>query len=89
MQKLNEAALHERGEKLNVAVEATERLKENAVTLSQRTGKLVEKYEKKKRLKTVKSKVEMKMKYMIGQEHGICDLQNTSSLTSVLKNGDE
>ncbi|VDO42935.1 unnamed protein product [Onchocerca flexuosa] len=42
------AALHERGEKLNVAVEATERLKENAVTLSQRTGKLVEKYEKKK-----------------------------------------
>ncbi|EFO24863.2 hypothetical protein LOAG_03620 [Loa loa] len=41
-------ALHERAEKLNVTVDATERLKENAMTLSQRTGKLVEKYEKKK-----------------------------------------
>uniref|UniRef100_A0A158Q8C1 WD_REPEATS_REGION domain-containing protein n=1 Tax=Elaeophora elaphi TaxID=1147741 RepID=A0A158Q8C1_9BILA len=41
-------ALHERTEKLNVTVDATERLKENAMTLSQRTGKLVEKYEKKK-----------------------------------------
>ncbi|VDK87992.1 unnamed protein product, partial [Litomosoides sigmodontis] len=41
-------ALHERAEKLNVTVDATERLKENAMSLSQRTGKLVEKYEKKK-----------------------------------------
>uniref|UniRef100_A0A1I8EI81 LLGL domain-containing protein n=1 Tax=Wuchereria bancrofti TaxID=6293 RepID=A0A1I8EI81_WUCBA len=37
-------ALHERAEKLNVTVDATERLKENAMTLSQRTGKLVENY---------------------------------------------
>ncbi|VDM96940.1 unnamed protein product [Thelazia callipaeda] len=41
-------ALHERGEKLNMTVEATERLKDNAMTFSQRTSKLVEKYEKKK-----------------------------------------
>ncbi|CAG9538968.1 unnamed protein product [Cercopithifilaria johnstoni] len=41
-------ALNERAEKLNITVDATERLKENAMTLSQRTGKLVEKYEKKK-----------------------------------------
>uniref|UniRef100_A0A915PQS7 Lethal giant larvae homologue 2 domain-containing protein n=1 Tax=Setaria digitata TaxID=48799 RepID=A0A915PQS7_9BILA len=41
-------ALYERGEKLNATAEAAERLKENAMTLSQRTGKLVEKYEKKK-----------------------------------------
>ncbi|KAL3997357.1 LLGL2 family protein [Acanthocheilonema viteae] len=41
-------ALNERAEKLNVTVDATERLKENAMALSQRTGKLVEKYEKKK-----------------------------------------
>uniref|UniRef100_A0A0M3HK53 V-SNARE coiled-coil homology domain-containing protein n=1 Tax=Ascaris lumbricoides TaxID=6252 RepID=A0A0M3HK53_ASCLU len=41
-------ALHERSEKLGATVDATERLKDNAMTLSQRTGKLVEKYEKKK-----------------------------------------
>ncbi|VDK51513.1 unnamed protein product [Anisakis simplex] len=41
-------ALHERGEKLGATVDATERLKDNAMNLSQRTGKLVEKYEKKK-----------------------------------------
>ncbi|MCP9264102.1 BMA-TOM-1 [Dirofilaria immitis] len=41
------SALHERTEKLNMTVEATERLKENAMTLSQRTGKLIEKYERK------------------------------------------
>ncbi|VDM45968.1 unnamed protein product [Toxocara canis] len=44
-------ALHERGEKLGATVDATERLKDNAMTLSQRTGKLVEKYEKKKWLR--------------------------------------
>ncbi|VDN52571.1 unnamed protein product [Dracunculus medinensis] len=40
--------LHERGEKLGATVDATERLKDTAVSLSQKTGKLVEKYEKKK-----------------------------------------
>uniref|UniRef100_A0A0N5AYR2 V-SNARE coiled-coil homology domain-containing protein n=1 Tax=Syphacia muris TaxID=451379 RepID=A0A0N5AYR2_9BILA len=41
-------ALNERGEKLNATVDATERLMENAMSFSQRTSKLVEKYEKKK-----------------------------------------
>lgn len=41
-------AINERGEKLNATVDATERLMENAMSFSQRTSKLVEKYEKKK-----------------------------------------
>ncbi|CCD72085.1 Lethal giant larvae homologue 2 domain-containing protein [Caenorhabditis elegans] len=40
--------LNERTEKLNATVDATENLKNNAMSLSSRTGKLVEKYEKKK-----------------------------------------
>ena len=40
--------LNERGDKLNATVDATEQLRNNAMNLSQRTGKLVEKYEKKK-----------------------------------------
>ncbi|CAD6184900.1 unnamed protein product [Caenorhabditis auriculariae] len=40
--------LNERTEKLNATVDATENLKNNAMNLSSRTGKLVEKYEKKK-----------------------------------------
>ncbi|CAI2322954.1 unnamed protein product [Caenorhabditis sp. 36 PRJEB53466] len=40
--------LNERSEKLNATVDATEALKSNAMSLSSRTGKLVEKYEKKK-----------------------------------------
>ncbi|MFH4979750.1 hypothetical protein AB6A40_006459 [Gnathostoma spinigerum] len=41
-------ALSERGEKLSATVDATERLRDNAMNFSQKTGKLVEKYEKKK-----------------------------------------
>ncbi|XGW20952.1 hypothetical protein V3C99_004147 [Haemonchus contortus] len=40
--------LSERGEKLSATVDATENLRNNAMNLSQRTGKLVEKMEKKK-----------------------------------------
>uniref|UniRef100_A0A1I7XMR2 V-SNARE coiled-coil homology domain-containing protein n=1 Tax=Heterorhabditis bacteriophora TaxID=37862 RepID=A0A1I7XMR2_HETBA len=40
--------LNERGNKLNATVDVTENLRNNALNLSQRTGKLVEKYEKKK-----------------------------------------
>uniref|UniRef100_A0A8R1EGS2 V-SNARE coiled-coil homology domain-containing protein n=1 Tax=Caenorhabditis japonica TaxID=281687 RepID=A0A8R1EGS2_CAEJA len=40
--------LNERTEKLNATVDATESLKSTAMSLSSRTGKLVEKYEKKK-----------------------------------------
>ncbi|KAK0426103.1 hypothetical protein QR680_009535 [Steinernema hermaphroditum] len=41
-------ALNERGEKLNATLDATEHLKNNAMNLQQRSGKLLEKYEKKK-----------------------------------------
>lgn len=40
--------LNERGDRLNQVVDATENLKNSAQNLSSRTGKLVEKYEKKK-----------------------------------------
>ncbi|KAK6030467.1 hypothetical protein OSTOST_03393 [Ostertagia ostertagi] len=40
--------LSERGEKLSATVDATENLRNNAMNFSQRTGKLVEKLEKKK-----------------------------------------
>ncbi|CAI5440023.1 unnamed protein product [Caenorhabditis angaria] len=40
--------LNERTEKLNATVDATENLKNSAMNLTSRTGKLVEKYEKKK-----------------------------------------
>ncbi|CAJ0578246.1 unnamed protein product, partial [Mesorhabditis spiculigera] len=40
--------LNERGERLNQVADATENLKNSAQSLSSRTGKLVEKYEKKK-----------------------------------------
>ncbi|WKX90246.1 hypothetical protein Q1695_009244 [Nippostrongylus brasiliensis] len=40
--------ISERGEKLSATVDATENLRNNAMNLSQRTGKLVEKMEKKK-----------------------------------------
>ncbi|TKR92750.1 hypothetical protein L596_007339 [Steinernema carpocapsae] len=41
-------ALNERGEKLNATVDATEQLRNSAMNLQNRSGKLLEKYEKKK-----------------------------------------
>uniref|UniRef100_A0A914BVM7 V-SNARE coiled-coil homology domain-containing protein n=1 Tax=Acrobeloides nanus TaxID=290746 RepID=A0A914BVM7_9BILA len=40
--------LHERGDRLNAVVDATENLRNNAMNLQSRSSKLVEKYEKKK-----------------------------------------